>query len=57
MSFQIVMRIICGLSFLWLVAAAGPTAMTSSALDASFYQCIAATALFSLSAWLGGLMG
>ena len=54
--FQITMRILCGLSFLWLLGVAGNSDLGLSTTREVIVQGSAAVATFGLTAYLGGLM-
>lgn len=52
--FQITMRILCGLSFLWLLGVAGNSDLGLNTLQETFTQATLATASFGLTIYLGG---
>ena len=54
--FQITMRILCGISLLWLLGVAGNSDLGLSTLKETITQATLATASFGLTAYLGGLM-
>lgn len=54
--FQIAMRILCGLSFVWLLGVAGNSDLGLSSFRETALQALAATASFGLTAYLGGVL-
>ena len=54
--FQITMRILCGLSFLWLLGVAGSSDLDLITVKEVMVQGSAAVATFGATAYLGGLM-
>lgn len=54
---QITMRILCGLSFLWLLGIAGNSDLGISTLEETIVQGLIAISVFGITAYLGGLMG
>lgn len=55
--FQIVMRIICGLSFYCLIGVAGGSDCGQLSLREVCIYAPICLAVFGLSGWLGGMMG
>lgn len=53
---QITMRILCGLSFLWLLGIAGNSDLGISTLWETIVQSLIAVTVFGITAYLGGLM-
>lgn len=53
---QITMRILCGLSFLWLLGIAGNSDLGISTLEETIVQGLIAITVFGITAYLGGLM-
>ena len=51
---QIVMRILCGLSFLWLLGIAGSSDLGLNSLEDIIVQGTIAVSLFGITAYLGG---
>lgn len=54
--FQITMRVLCVLSFLWLLGVAGNSDLDLNTTRDCIVQASLATASFGLTAWLGGLL-
>ena len=55
--FQTTCRVLCGLSFLWLLGVAGNSDLGLEPSTAVlFVKLSVGVAVFGLSAWLGGLM-
>ena len=54
--FQITMRILCGLSFRWLLGVAGNSDLDLITFKETTIQACLATASFGATAYLGGLM-
>ena len=53
---QIGMRILCGLSFLWLLGIAGSSDLGLNSLREVIVQGTIAVSLFGITAYLGGLI-
>lgn len=53
---QVTMRILCGLSFLWLLGIAGNSDLGISTLEETIVQSLIAVTVFGITAYLGGLM-
>lgn len=50
------MRILCGLSFLWLLGIAGSSDLGLNSLEDIIVQGTIAVSLFGITAYLGGLI-
>ena len=53
---QIGMRILCGLSFLWLLGIAGSSDLGLNSLREIIVQGTIAVSMFGITAYLGGLI-
>lgn len=54
--FQIAMRLLCGLSFMWLLGVAGDSDLGEITIRAAVAQGLLATAAFGITAYWGGLI-